>query len=105
MSKKVYLNSLWMMAEKLLSIFGLIFVTSFVARYIGPANFGKLTFATSIFAIVQTVSLFGSDNLIFQKTSQNRKTGEHIIFATRTLRNLFFAVFPSHDKYPCQLDL
>ncbi|MHA3092053.1 oligosaccharide flippase family protein [Acinetobacter brisouii] len=95
MSKKVYLNSLWMMAEKLLSIFGLIFVTSFVARYIGPANFGKLTFATSIFAIVQTVSLFGSDNLIFQKTSQNRKTGEHIIFATRMLRNLFFAIFAS----------
>lgn len=95
MSKKVYLNSLWMMAEKLLSIFGLIFVTSFVARYIGPVNFGKLTFATSIFAIVQTVSLFGSDNLIFQKTSQNRKTGEHIIYATRYLRNLFFAIFGS----------
>ena len=95
MSKKVYLNSLWMMAEKLLSIFGLIFVTSFVARYIGPANFGKLTFATSIFAIVQTVSLFGSDNLIFQKTSQSRKTGEHIIYATRFLRNVFFAIFGS----------
>ncbi|MEB3754419.1 oligosaccharide flippase family protein [Acinetobacter sp. MD2(2019)] len=95
MSKKVYLNSIWMMAEKLLSIFGLIFVTSFVARYIGPANFGKLTFATSIFAIVQTLSLFGSDNLIFQKTSQNRKTGEHLIYASRALRNVFFAFFAS----------
>ncbi|MEB3767360.1 oligosaccharide flippase family protein [Acinetobacter sp. MD2] len=95
MSKKVYFNSLWMMAEKLLSIFGLIFVTSFVARYIGPANFGKLTFATSIFAIVQTLALFGSDNLIFQKTSQNRKTGEHLIYASRALRNVFFAFFAS----------
>lgn len=83
------------MSEKLLSIIGLIFVTSFVARYIGPENFGKLTFATSIFAIVQTLAMFGSDNIIFQKTSKNRKTGERIIEATRNIRNVLYAVFAS----------
>ena len=82
-----------MMSEKLLSIFGLIFVTSFVARYIGPENFGKLTFATSIFAIVQTLAMFGSDNIIFQKTSKNKKTGERIIRATKHIRNVLYAIF------------
>lgn len=91
--KKVYINSIWMMSEKLLSIFGLIFVTSFVARYIGPENFGKLTFATSIFAIVQTIALFGSDNIIFQKTSKNPKTGERIIRAMMPVRNILYAIF------------
>ncbi|MBF7685786.1 oligosaccharide flippase family protein [Acinetobacter sp. B10A] len=91
--KKVYRNSLWMMSEKLLSIVGLIFVTSFVARYIGPENFGKLTFATSIFAIVQTLAMFGSDNIIFQKTSQRRATGERIIAATKHTRNVFYVLF------------
>lgn len=92
---KVYRNSIWMMSEKLLSIIGLIFVTSFVARYIGPENFGKLTFATSIFAIVQTLAMFGSDNIIFQKTSKNPKTGERIIEATKYMRNALYAVFAS----------
>lgn len=93
--KKVYRNSLWMMSEKLLSIVGLIFVTSFVARYIGPENFGKLTFAISIFAIVQTVAMFGSDNIIFQKSSKNHATGERIIHATVYIRNVLYAVFAS----------
>ena len=67
MSKKILSNSLWMMSEKLIAIFGLIFVSSFVAKYIGPENFGKLTFATTVFAIIQTIAMFGSENIIFQK--------------------------------------
>lgn len=94
-NKVVLLNSLWMMVEKIISIFGVIFVTAFVAKYIGPENFGKLTFATSIFAIVQTIALFGSTDIIFQKTSKNRSLGEKIIYATIKIRNiLFFLISP-----------
>lgn len=78
------------MSEKLISIFGLIFVTSFVAKYIGPENFGKLTFASSIFAIIQTVAMFGSENIIFQKTAKNRKFGEHIIDSTKVIRDILY---------------
>lgn len=88
--KKVYRNSLWMMSEKILSIFGLIFVTSFVAQYIGPENFGKLTFAMSIFAVIQTFAMFGADNILFKKISQNITTGEHLIYATRIIRNVLY---------------
>ena len=69
LKNKVFTNSIWMMSEKLISIFGLIFVTSFVAKYIGPENFGKLTFASSIFAIIQTIAMLGSENIIFPKTA------------------------------------
>ena len=31
-------NSLWMIAEKIIAVFGLIFVTSFVAKYVGPTT-------------------------------------------------------------------
>ena len=82
LKSKVFTNSIWMMSEKLISIFGLIFVTSFVAKYIGPENFGKLTFATTVFAIIQTIAMFGSENIIFQKTAKNRAIGEKIISAT-----------------------
>lgn len=90
MSKKIFSNSLWMMSEKLVSIFGLIFVTSFVAKYIGPENFGKLTFASSIFAIIQTIAMFGSENIIFQKTAKDRRLGEYIIDSTKIIRDFMY---------------
>ena len=85
-------NSMWIISEKILSIFGLIFVTSFVAKYIGPDNFGKLTLAASLFTIIQTIALFGSENIIFQKTSKNPKIGIKIIKATKNSRNIVFTV-------------
>lgn len=87
---KVFTNSLWMMSEKLISILGLIFVTSFVAKYIGPENFGKLTFASSIFAIIQTVAMLGSENIIFQKTAKDRRLGEYIIDSTKVIRDIIY---------------
>lgn len=87
---KVFTNSLWMMSEKLISILGLIFVTSFVAKYIGPENFGKLTFASSIFAIIQTVAMLGSENIIFQKTAKDRRLGEYIIDSTKIIRDIIY---------------
>ena len=90
MSKKIFSNSLWMISEKLVSIFGLIFVTSFVAKYIGPENFGKLTFASSIFAIIQTIAMFGSENIIFQKTAKDRRFGEYIIDSTKIIRDFMY---------------
>ncbi len=90
MSKKIFSNSLWMMSEKVISIFGLIFVTSFVAKYIGPENFGKLTFASSIFAIIQTIAMMGSENIIFQKTAKDRRLGEYIINSTKIIRDSIY---------------
>lgn len=89
---KVLSNTLWVILEKSLSIFGLIFVTSLVAKYIGPENFGKLTFASSIFAVVQTIAMFGSENIIFQKTSINLKIGQRIIETTRIIRNIIYFI-------------
>nr|EKV4725852.1 polysaccharide biosynthesis protein [Klebsiella pneumoniae] len=54
-----------MMAEKVISILGLIFITSYVAKYVGPHVFGQIAFATSLFQITQVISQLGSDVIIF----------------------------------------
>ncbi len=41
---KIALNAVWMMSEKIISIFGLIFVTSSVAKYVGPNLLDKLLY-------------------------------------------------------------
>lgn len=90
-SNKILSNSLWMMLEKFLGIFGLIFVNSYMAKYIGPENFGKLAFATSIFLFVQTFSWFGAQNVLFKRLSENVKSGLKLAITTQNIRRgLFF---------------
>ena len=92
LDKKVFSNSAWMMLEKFLGIFGLIFVNSYMARYIGPENFGKLSFTISIFVFVQTFSWFGAQNVLFKRLSENVKSGMKLSLASQVLRRLLFII-------------
>ena len=89
---KVLSNSIWMILEKVISIFGLIFVTSYVAKYIGPANFGKISYVASIFIIIQAICNFGSEYLLFRRVSQNPISGRRLIHSTAVMRHLLFFI-------------
>lgn len=64
---KIALNAVWMMSEKIISIFGLIFVTSSVAKYVGPNLFGQIALSLSIFQIVQIIAQMGGGTIIFKR--------------------------------------
>lgn len=63
-------NSLWMLIEKALSLFGLIFVVSAVAKYTGPTIYGEISLAASIFLVVKTIAQLGLDQIYFKYSSQ-----------------------------------
>lgn len=92
LSKKIISNSLWMMIEKCISIFGLIFVTSYVAKYIGPSNFGKIALAATLFGFVQTLTWFGNQEILFKRVSRNPKSGLKYLIGTQNLRKILFLV-------------
>lgn len=91
--KSILSNSIWMISEKFINIFGLIFINSYMAKYIGPENFGKIIFATSLFAFVQVISWFGSQNIIFKRISERPENGIYLALGTNNLRIylLFFS--------------
>ncbi|HDJ0911407.1 TPA: O27 family O-antigen flippase, partial [Escherichia coli] len=89
-NNKVFSNSIWMILEKIISVFGLLFVTSYVAKYIGPSNFGILTYVASIFIIAQALSTFGSEHVLFKRIAKNRKSGINLMMSTSYLRHLVF---------------
>ena len=93
LSKKILSNSLWMMFEKIISMFGLIFVMSYVAKYIGPENFGKIALATTIFTFVQTLTWFGNQEILFKRVSKNPFSGLKFLNSTQNLRKLLFSLF------------
>lgn len=89
--RKIFSNTAWMVLEKFLGIFGLIFVNAYMARYIGPENFGKLAFVASIFVFVQTVAWFGAQNVLFKRLSENVDSGLRLALASQVLRrSLYF---------------
>ena len=92
LSKKIISNSLWMMIEKCISIFGLIFVTSYVAKYIGPINFGKIALAATLFGFVQTLTWFGNQEILFKRVSRNPNSGLKYLIGTQNLRRVLFVL-------------
>lgn len=85
-------NAFWMISEKMVSILGVIFITAYMAKYIGPESFGKITFATAIFAITQTLALLGSDTVLFKRISRNPGSGTALMFSTNRLRQGCFVL-------------
>lgn len=92
MNKKALFNSIWMMSEKIISIFGLIFVTSYVAKYVGPSIYGEIMYATTIFQIAQVASQLGSDVVIFKRISKNHISGIKLINATLPIRVIIYLI-------------
>lgn len=91
-SRKIISNSLWMMLEKFIGIFGVIFVMSYVAKYIGPDNFGKIALATTLFTFVQTLTWFGNQEILFKRVSKNTQSGLAYLTNTQNTRCLLFLI-------------
>lgn len=89
-NKRVVSNTFWIISEKLVSVFGLIFVNALVAKYIGAENFGKLNLSVTIFAIIQIFSLMGCQDLIFQRASKKTLSARFLITQTKVIRNIAF---------------
>lgn len=80
------------MSEKIISIFGLIFVTSYVAKYVGPNIFGQIAFATALFQIAMVISQLGSDVIIFKRVSKKNISGIKLIQSTIYLRFIVYVI-------------
>lgn len=71
-------NSMWMLIEKAISLFGLIFIISAVAKYTGPSIYGEISLAASIFIVIKTIAQLGLDQIFFKYISQKKQF--HFLF-------------------------
>ena len=61
-----------MLVEKGISLFGLIFIISAVAKYTGPSIYGEISLAASIFIVLKTIAQLGLDQVYFKYVSQQK---------------------------------
>ncbi|MNB93610.1 colanic acid exporter [compost metagenome] len=60
-------NSSWMLAEQLLRILSGVFVGIYVARYLGPEQFGILSYVLAISAFILSTARLGMDSVLIRE--------------------------------------
>lgn len=65
--RELIFNSSWMLSERVLRIISGVFVGIYVARYLGPENYGVLSYAIAIAAFVMCISKVGMDSVLVRE--------------------------------------
>ncbi len=91
-SLKAIGNAGWLMVDRIVRMgFGLV-VGVWLARYLGPAQFGSLNFAISFIALFGTVTTLGLDNIIIRNILHDASHSNEIL-GTAFLLRFFCSVF------------
>ncbi len=74
-----FVNSSWMLAEQFLKTISAIFVGIYVARYIGPEQFGLLSYALAIVSLFMVLSRLGMDSILIRDIASHTDIKERYL--------------------------
>ena len=74
---KYFKNTSWVLFERVLRIFVGIFVTVWVARYLGPEQFGILSYAIAIVGLFSAFATLGLDSITVRELVKNETNTKH----------------------------
>lgn len=69
--KKYFFNTGWLVLEKLLSMFLGLFVGLWVARYLGPENFGKFGYVMAFSSLLSPIRKLGLDGILSREFAKS----------------------------------
>ncbi len=64
-------NSAWMFAEQMMKLISAVFVGVYVARYLGPFEYGVLTYSLAIVAAFMAASKLGMESILVREIAKN----------------------------------
>lgn len=79
-------NTSWMMAEKILRMFVGLFVGIWVARYLGPEQFGLLSYAQSFVFLFTAVATLGLDSVVVRELVRDDNRRDELLGTAFTLK-------------------
>jgi len=65
--KKYFVNTGWLFFERIVGMALSFFVGVYVARYLGPANFGLLSYAGSFVGLFIALATLGLDGIVVRR--------------------------------------
>ena len=84
--RRVMGNMGWLMFDRVVRMGMGLFVGVWVARYLGPAQFGSLNFALSFVALFATVTTLGLEGIVVREVLHNAQDTHEILGSTLALR-------------------
>lgn len=75
--QKVVRNLLWAVMGKVITLLGSLLVGIFVARYLGPEQYGLMNYVVSYVALFQVFASFGLDNIEIREEAKCKGIGEY----------------------------
>lgn len=64
--KRYAANTLWALFSRVTSIIVAFFVTIYLVRYLGPENYGQLSYAISFVGLFSIIASLGIDNILYR---------------------------------------
>ena len=84
--QKIVSNSSWLLFDKFIRMGLGLLVSVWVARYLGPNQFGELAYVLAYIAFFQAVSTLGMDGIIVRDIAKNKNNAHEILGTAFTLR-------------------
>lgn len=84
--KKYFANTGWLMGEKIIRLILATVVNIFVIRYLGPEDFGKLTYALSFVGLFSSFATLGIDTVLVRELVKRPQDESQLLGTTFLLR-------------------
>ncbi|MBV5347453.1 flippase [bacterium] len=79
-------NSGWLLLDKMLRLTLGLLVGAWVARYLGPAQYGELAYVLAYIAFFQAVATLGLDGIVVRDIAQNKDQANTVLGTAFALR-------------------
>ncbi|GGG20934.1 O-unit flippase [Dokdonia pacifica] len=89
---RYFTNTIWLLAEKGLRIIDAFFIGIWLARYLGPDDFGILSYAESFVYLFAAFAALGLDQIVVRELVKDESRRDELLGTTFVLRLLGFVV-------------
>ena len=84
--KKYFVNTGWLFFERIVEMAVTFLVGVYVARYLGPANFGLLSYSVSFVGLFAGIATLGLDNIVVRELVKDEKKRDELLGTTFILK-------------------
>lgn len=85
-------NTAWVLSEKVFRIVDAFFIGIWIARYLGPEEFGILSYAESFIYLFTAIATLGLDQIVVKELVKSRSKLDEILGTTFVLRIVGFII-------------
>ena len=85
-SKRYFANTSWLLFERISRMVITLLVGIYIARYLGPSNYGLLSYAQSFVVLFSAIATLGLDNIVVRDLVGNEKKRDELLGVTFILK-------------------